>query len=38
MQEPGVSSLVSVHMRGAAVEEAIAGTLTPAESAEALTV
>ena len=38
MQEPGVSSLVSVHMRGPAVEEAIAGTLTPAESAEALTV
>ena len=38
MQEPGVSSLVSVHMRGAAVEEAIAGTLTPAEPAEALTV
>ncbi len=27
MQEPGVSSLVSVHMRGAAVEEAIAGNL-----------
>lgn len=38
MQEPGVSSLVSVHMRGAAVDEAIAGTLTPAEAAEALTV
>ena len=38
MQEPGVSSLVSVHMRGAAVEEAIAGTLTPAEPTEALTV
>jgi chromosome segregation protein len=38
MQEPGVSSLVSVHMRGAAVEEAIAGRLTPAEAAEALTV
>jgi chromosome segregation protein len=38
MQEPGVSSLVSVHMRGAAVEDAIAGTLTPAESREALTV
>jgi chromosome segregation protein len=38
MQEPGVSSLVSVHMRGAAVEEAIAGTLTPADSREALTV
>lgn len=38
MQEPGVSSLVSVHMRGAAVEEAIAGTLTPAEAAEAVAV
>jgi chromosome segregation protein len=38
MQEPGVSSLVSVHMRGAAVEEAIAGKLTPAEAAEALAV
>ena len=38
MQEPGVSSLVSVHMRGAAVEDAIAGTLTPAEPSEALTV
>ena len=39
MQEPGVSSLVSVHMRGAAVEEAIAGTLAPSETAaEALTV
>jgi chromosome segregation protein len=38
MQEPGVSSLVSVHMRGAAVEEAIAGRLAPAEAAEALTV
>ncbi|HEX6575839.1 MAG TPA: chromosome segregation protein SMC, partial [Gemmatimonadaceae bacterium] len=38
MQEPGVSSLVSVHMRGKAVEDAIAGTLTPAEAAEALTV
>ncbi len=36
MQEPGVSSLVSVHMRGAAVEEAIAGTLTPAEPAAAM--
>ncbi len=36
MQEPGVSSLVSVHMRGAAVEEAIAGTLTADEPAEAL--
>jgi chromosome segregation protein len=38
MQEPGVSSLVSVHMKGAAVEEAIAGRLAPAEAAEALTV
>jgi chromosome segregation protein len=28
MQEPGVSSLVSVHMRGAAVEDAIAGTIS----------
>jgi chromosome segregation protein len=36
MQEPGVSSLVSVHMRGSAVEEAIAGTL-PAEEPAALT-
>ena len=27
MQEPGVSSLVSVHMRGAAVDDAIAGTV-----------
>ena len=33
MQEPGVSSLVSVHMKGAAVEEAIAGTLSAAEPA-----
>jgi chromosome segregation protein len=38
MQEPGVSSLVSVHMRGAAVEEAIAGTIAQSERAEALTV
>jgi chromosome segregation protein len=38
MQEPGVSSLVSVHMRGAAVEDAISGALTPADSREALTV
>jgi chromosome segregation protein len=38
MQEPGVSSLVSVHMRGAALEDAIAGTLAPSEPAEALTV
>ena len=30
MQEPGVSSLVSVRMRGKAVEEAIAGTLIAA--------
>ncbi|MEO8575982.1 MAG: chromosome segregation protein SMC [Gemmatimonadales bacterium] len=36
MQEPGVSSLVSVHMRGAAVEEAIAGTLAPSEPVAAL--
>ena len=28
MQEPGVSSLVSVHMKGAAVEDAIAGNLS----------
>jgi chromosome segregation protein len=31
MQEPGVSSLVSVHMRGRAVDDAIAGTV-PAET------
>jgi chromosome segregation protein len=31
MQEPGVSSLVSVHMRGRAIDEAIAGT-APAET------
>jgi hypothetical protein len=37
MQEPGVSSLVSVHMKGAAVEEAIAGTLAADEPAAALT-
>ncbi|MEO8192267.1 MAG: chromosome segregation protein SMC [Gemmatimonadales bacterium] len=36
MQEPGVSSLVSVHMRGQAVEEAIAGTLTAREPVAAL--
>ena len=36
MQEPGVSSLVSVHMRGAAVEDAIAGTLAPPEPAAAM--
>ncbi len=36
MQEPGVSSLVSVHMRGAAVDEAIAGNLTPSRAVEAL--
>jgi chromosome segregation protein len=36
MQEPGVSSLVSVHMKGAAVEEAIAGTLPADEPAAAL--
>jgi chromosome segregation protein len=33
MQEPGVSSLVSVHMRGAAVEDAIAGTISAAPAA-----
>ncbi len=33
MQEPGVSSLVSVHMKGAAVEDAIAGNLSAAEPA-----
>jgi chromosome segregation protein len=38
MQEPGVSSLVSVHMRGAAVEDAIAGTLAADEPAGALSV
>ncbi|HVF39724.1 MAG TPA: chromosome segregation protein SMC [Gemmatimonadaceae bacterium] len=38
MQEPGVSSLVSVHMRGAAVEEAIAGTLSSPEPAAAMSV
>jgi chromosome segregation protein len=37
MQEPGVSSLVSVHMRGAAVEDAIAGTLPADEPVGALT-
>ena len=37
MQEPGVSSLVSVHMKGAAVEDAIAGTLAADSPAEALT-
>ncbi len=37
MQEPGVSSLVSVHMRGVAVDEAIAGTLPADEPAGALT-
>jgi chromosome segregation protein len=31
MQEPGVSSLVSVHMRGSAVDEAIAGTVPAAQ-------
>jgi chromosome segregation protein len=36
MQEPGVSSLVSVHMKGAAVEDAIAGTLPADEPAAAL--
>ncbi len=33
MQEPGVSSLVSVHMKGAAVEEAISGNRSAAEPA-----
>ena len=37
MQEPGVSSLVSVHMKGAAVEEAIAGTLPADEPVATLT-
>jgi len=37
MQEPGVSSLVSVHMRGAAVEEAITGSPGVAETAGVLT-
>ena len=37
MQEPGVSSLVSVHMKGAAVEEAIAGTLSADEPVATLT-
>ncbi|MDO8500716.1 MAG: chromosome segregation protein SMC [Gemmatimonadaceae bacterium] len=36
MQEPGVSSLVSVHMRGAAVDEAIAGNLRATEPVAAL--
>ncbi|MFN2604147.1 MAG: chromosome segregation protein SMC [Gemmatimonadaceae bacterium] len=31
MQEPGVSSLVSVHMRGKAVDDAIAGTVPAAQ-------
>jgi chromosome segregation protein len=31
MQEPGVSSLVSVHMRGMAVDDAIAGTVPAAQ-------
>lgn len=34
MQEPGVSSIVSVHLRGPAVEEAISGTV-PSEPATA---
>jgi chromosome segregation protein len=37
MQEPGVSSLVSVHMKGAAVDEAIAGTLAADSPAAVLT-
>ncbi len=36
MQEPGVSSLVSVRMKGAAVEDAIAGTMASGEPATAL--
>ena len=38
MQEPGVSSLVSVHMKGAAVEEAIAGSVPASRQAAALSV
>jgi chromosome segregation protein len=37
MQEPGVSSLVSVHMRGKAVEDAISGTIAANERTPALT-
>ena len=37
MQEPGVSSLVSVHMRGKAVEEAIAGTVAAGDRTPVLT-
>ena len=36
MQEPGVSSLVSVHMRGAAVDDAIAGTVPASKPVTAL--
>ena len=36
MQEPGVSSLVSVHMRGAAVDDAIAGTVPTPQPVTAL--
>ena len=36
MQEPGVSSLVSVHMHGAAVDDAIAGTVPVAHPVTAL--
>lgn len=36
MQEPGVSSLVSVHMRGAAVDDAIAGTVPAPKPVTAL--
>ncbi len=36
MQEPGVSSLVSVHLRGSAVDDAIAGTVSPSEPIAAL--
>jgi chromosome segregation protein len=36
MQEPGVSSLVSVHLRGAAVDDAIAGTVSGSPAITAL--
>ncbi|MDP9179398.1 MAG: chromosome segregation protein SMC, partial [Gemmatimonadota bacterium] len=36
MQEPGVSSLVSVHMRGPAVDDAIAGTVPSPQPVTAL--
>ncbi|MBA3405152.1 MAG: AAA family ATPase [Gemmatimonadaceae bacterium] len=38
MQEPGVSSLVSVHLRGSAVEDAITGSLSVSEPLAALSV